>query len=230
MKNRVILLTLVFIFALFCMMGCEKDRDYDEAEVVAAVKKLLPISEKVNEIYYGEGILYDMSLSEADGAYHKADEYSLKEFGVKNITDIKNLTLSCYSKELGNGIIQTKLSSISDEDGIKIYVRYYQKYSALDDSEECIMVYKNADVFLTDTVVYDYNSIRVKDVEGEILIVEVDAEVTNDEGKTQSTTLTVRLIEEEDGWRFDSPTYLKYADDKYYEDLQNQNINKKIKK
>ena len=114
MKNRVILLTLVFIFALFCMIGCEKDRDYDEAEVVAAVKKLLPISEKVNEIYYGEGILYDMNLSEAEGAYHRADEYSLKEFGVKNISDIKNLTLSCYSKDLGNGIIQTKLSSVSD--------------------------------------------------------------------------------------------------------------------
>ena len=222
MKNKVILLTLVFVFMLFCMIGCEKDRKYEEAEVFEAVRKLIPISEKVNEIYYGEGIICDMNLSDADGAYYKADELSLKEFGVKNITDIKNLTYSCYSKELAEGIIQTKLSSVSDDDGIKIYVRYYQKYNALDNSEECIMVYKKAEVFLTDDIIYDYTTLKIKDVVGEVIFVDIDATVTNSEGKSQVRTLTVQLIEQEDGWRLNSPTYLKYTDDKYYEDLQNQ--------
>jgi hypothetical protein len=39
------------------------------------------------------------------------------------------------------------------------------------------------------------------------------ATVTNPEGKVMNQNLTVRLIEEEDGWRLDAPTYARYYED-----------------
>jgi hypothetical protein len=51
--------------------------------------------------------------------------------------------------------------------------------------------------------------------------------VTNSEKKEQIQTLKFSLFEENDGWRINSPTYVKFVDRDYYEDLQNKDKNKK---
>ena len=206
---------------ILIIAGANKNRKYDEQEVVSAAKELILKSEVLNDIYYGEGILYEKNDSEANGYYYPADSVSLKKFGVNNIEDIKTLTKECYTVSLSNNIISTKLSSVSDEDGILSYARYYQKYDALDkEKEECIMVYINAPVYLTDTVVYDYDSICVSGVKGEEVFVTVKVTVTTKDGKKQTQDLKVGLLEESNGWRLNSPTYAKYIDRQYYEDLQ----------
>ena len=119
-------------------------------------------------------------------------------------------------------MISTTLGSVSDEDGIQTMSRYYQKYNALDNKPECIMVNKNAIVYLTDNVVYDYSSIRVSRVEGDTVFVKIDVTVTTEEDKTQTQELEIGLFEESDGWRLNSSTYTKYVDKDYYNDLQNK--------
>ena len=223
MKNKLFLLTIVVIIALFLCNSCSKNREYNETEVIDAAKQLIQKSETLNDIYYGPGIEYVKDESSANGSYYPADYLSLNRFGIETVNDIKNLTLECFTKEYSALMINTKLSSVSDDEGIQGYSRYYQKYNALDNSEECIMVYKDAVIYLTDTVVYDYSSLAVSRVKGEEVFVKISAEVTDTEGKTQTQEIEISLLEEENGWRINSPTYAKYFDRQQYEDLQNDN-------
>ena len=164
MKNKLFLLTLVVIFSLFLCISCSTDREYNEEDVLSSAENLIKKSEVVNEIYYGHGIEYYKDESTANGAYYQADFLSLRRFGVENINDIKKMTTECFTENLSNSMINNTLSSIQDEDGIQTFSRYYQKYSALDNTEECIMVYKDAIVYLTDKVTYDYSTLRVSRV------------------------------------------------------------------
>ena len=220
MKNKLFLLTIVVIISLFFCVSCGKDRKYNEDEVIKAAEELIKKSEMLNDIYYGKGIDYIKDESTADGAYYEADYISLNRFGVENINDIKNMTYECFTKNLSSSMINTILTSVSDDDGIQRYSRYYQKYNALDNKEECIMVYKDAIVYLTDDVVYDYSSIRISRVEKEEVFVKISVSVTDKEKRTQTKEIEISLLEESDGWRINSPTYTKYVDREYYEDLQ----------
>ena len=237
MKNKKVLLTIVVIISILLVISSivilivkntNKNREYDEQEVLAAAVSLIKKSEKLNELYYGKGILHTQDTSAANGYYYPADTSSLRKFGVSTIKDIENLTRECYTVSLSNNIISTKLSSVSDEDGILAYARYYQKYDTLDTKkEECIMVYINSPVYLTDEIEYDYESLSVSGVKGEEVFVTIKVTVTNSEGKTQTKDLEISLLEEENGWRINSPTYVKYFDRQEYDDLQkNKNKNK----
>ncbi len=223
MKNKItaILLTIVVITTVF-LGSCAKNRDYVESEVLEAAERLIRKSVKLNEIYWGEGIAHDQDKSEANGAYYRASSASCSHYGINTIDDLTQLTRETFTVDMSNLIINTKLSSISDEDGIQIYARYYQKYSALDDTPECIMVYDNAEVFLKDDVIYRYETLRVSRVKGESIFVGIDVTVINDEGDIQSSTLEIELIEEDAGFRLNSPTYKRYTDDDYYNELQNK--------
>jgi hypothetical protein len=220
MKNKAFLLIIVVIFGLFLCTSCSKNREYDETEVITAANDLIRKSEKLNDIYYGRGIDYIKDESMANGTYYPAELTSIQKFGIETINDLKNLTVECFTKEYSDLIMRTKLSSVSDDDGIQEYSRYYQKYNALDNSEECIMVRKDALVNLTDTVIYDYSSLHVSRVKKDEVFVKISATVITDDGKTQVQEIEISLLEEESGWRINSPTYVRYFDRQQYEDLQ----------
>ena len=221
MKNKLFLLTFVVIFALFGVTGCEKDRDYDESVVLSEAKILIEKSIVLNDLYYGKGIAWEQNESESNGYYYKADSLSCKSFGVQTLDDIKNLTRDCYTLDYSNQIINTKLTSITDGEGnIRGYARYYQKYNALDDTPECIMVYKNSPVYLTDTVEYHYDTLRIEDVKGEEIFVAISVTVTNEKGESQTKELITSLIEQSSGYRLNQPTYVKYFDKELYDELE----------
>ena len=51
------------------------------------------------------------------------------------------------------------------------------------------------------------------------------ATVTKADGKSQNTTITVALVEEDDGWRIDNPTYANYNEYKdRYDELNNKDL------
>ena len=223
MKSKItaILLTLVVIMTVF-LGSCARNRDYVESEVLEAAKSLISKSARLNEIYWGKGIAHDQDKSGANGAYYRATAESTSHYGIKTVDDLIALTRETFTVDMANLIVNTRLSSISDEDGIKVYARYYQKYNALDDTPECIMVYDNADVFLKDDIIYRYDTLKVSKVVGQSIFVSIDVTVINSEGDIQSSTLEVELIEEDSGFRINSPTYKSYTDDDYYNELQNK--------
>ena len=75
---------------------------------------------------------------------------------------------------------------------------------------------------MVDEVEY-HSSVEALRSEGDVVYVLVLATVTSPEGKVMNTNLEIGLIEEEDGWRINSPTYAKYFDRQQYEDIQNNN-------
>lgn len=208
-----LILSIIVVFSmLFSLSSCgEKNREYDEAEVLSAAENLIKKSERLNKIYWGEGIIYSPDKSLANGAYYSADPESTELLGVNTVDDIINLTKETFTADYAKIAIDTKLSSVSDEDGIQIYARYYQKYSALDNSPECIMVYKNAEIFLKDKCEYDYSTLCIDSVKGQSIFVKIAVKVTNPDGESMTTHAVVELIEEENGFRINTPTYKRYA-------------------
>ena len=220
MKIKALLTTLVVIMSLFFSVSCEKNREYDESDVLYYSENLIKNSIILNEIYYGSGIPYTKDESLADGYYYPASSEYLSKIGIVNIEDIKELTRLCYTEAVSESIIKTKLSSIWSDSGIISYARYYQKYNSLDDSEECIMVYKDSPILLTDTVEYDYDSLYVSGVKGMEVFVKITVNITREDKKSQKREIEIGLLEESGGWRLNSPTYARYVDYDYYNDLK----------
>lgn len=215
MKIKAFLLTLVVIFSAFSLNSCKekvKDREYNESEVLEAARTLIKKSETLNEIYYGHGIEYDIGdTSNANGYYYPADLMSLDKYGVTNVEDIKRLTRECFTTGQSDYMINTVLSSIRDSSGDVIYfARYYQEYETLNENvEKCVMVYSKYEVLLVDTVEYLYDTLRVVDVEGEIIKVQLEVKATSPQGSIQTKKVVVNLLEEDNGFRIDSPTYVR---------------------
>ena len=200
------IISLIFLAALiFTLSSCEKNRKYDEEELFREAETLVEKSKILNEIYWGEGISYIDDDSLANGYYYMADPASLYKYGFDTIDELKSLTKEVFTKEYSESIFKTALSAINDATSIGGYTRYFQDF-------ECIRVYKKATVFLTDKVEYDYGTLKVKKVKGEKITVSVKATVIRDE-MSQTRECEIVLIEEENGFRIDTPTYLVYREE-----------------
>ena len=225
MKKWVKLLSLLLTFVCFSLslISCERNRTYDEAEVKAAAEELILLSVDLNEIYYGKGIDYSSDVSTSSGNYYEASHSSLKKFGIQTIEDLVKKTTRVYTSDYSNEIFETKIGGVYSGEGSFELSRYYQKTDVLTGENICIMVYSLAKVYLTDTVEYDFENMTVLRSKGERVYVSVPVAVTNEEGKSQKIDIEIALIEEENGWRLDSPTYAKYNEYlDYYNDLQNK--------
>ena len=76
---------------------------------------------------------------------------------------------------------------------------------------------------IPDKVEYLYDTLTGTHSEGETVYVKIQANVTRDEEHSQIREMVIGLVEEETGWRIDTPTYLKYNDrQEEYEDLQDK--------
>ena len=214
--KRLICLLLTSV-ALLSLVSC--NRRYNEDEVITSAEALLKKAEVLNEIYYGRGIQY-ITSGYVDGYYYEADPIHLNSLGFRTIEELKNKTLEVFTYGYAEEIFNTKLSAIEDETGVQQMTRYYQRYDGPNVlAPICIMVYSKAPVLFKDKIVYDYDSLRVMGSKKQTVLVEIDATVTNEEGKSQTVTVNLNLIEEDDGWKIDNPCYANYNDsaDKYNE-------------
>ena len=218
--KKIITLILVFSLVLSLSLGLSScDREYDANEVSTAAKDLIEKSLLLNKIYWGEGIPYMQSVSAS--LYCEADFIALSGLGFYTVDELKKKTEEVFSKAYCEDIFETSFSSIKDGEEIQFYARYYQKYE--DEFQTipiCIMVYSRFENLLPDKVEYLYDTLTVTHSEGDVVYVKVDAKVTKDEEHEQIKEMTIGLIEEENGWRIDTSTYLKYNDrQEEYEDL-----------
>ena len=222
MSKRILsfLLILVVFFTVLSIVGCgEKNREYDENEVLEASRNLIPKSVILNELFYGYGIAADLSSTKFNGVYYEADFISQDKFKINSVDEMKSKIKECFSSDYSNLIISTKLSSILDENGTPIaLVRYYQDPT----DTEIIMVNKDASVDLKDKLEYLYDSLRVVESRGQEVFVAIDVKITTEDKKEQTRTVEVALIEENGEWKINSPTYTTYFDRDKYDDLQNK--------
>ena len=203
---------LLLALSLSLLVSCG-ELEYDEAEVSAAAKELIPKTEEINNIYWGPGIGYTSDLSTSNGYYFEALITDLDKYGIKTIDDLKKKTEAVFSASYCENIFATKLNSVSDEDGVYSYARYYQKYSDANQTvPDTIMVYTKAIVLLSDGVEYLTDTLKVEYSDRERVYVTLDVKVTRGD-ESQIRSLTVGLVPGDNGWRIDTPTYISYDKD-----------------
>ena len=217
MVYKRIIATLLIALSLFSLFSCERDREYDEEQVLSATRELIDKSYKLNELLWGKGLSFS---DEGIGIYKLATEESLSEYGISTLEDIKNMAREVFSSMyLGIVFNSDVFTSVKIDDVIKSYARYYQKYDE-DDEPAGIMVRSDYEYELKGS--YEYaDALSVIDVEGEIIVVRALATATSENDKTKTFEVDLRLIEEEGGWRLISPTYVVYNEySDIYEDLK----------
>ena len=210
---------LLIISICTSMISCEKNRKYDTDEVIGAARILIEKSIPLNELLYGKGIAY---TDEGVGIYKRADKSSLDSFGISNLDQVKRMIKEIYSDSYSETIFNSDtFSSIKIDDVIKSYNRYYQEYDK-DGNPTYIMVNSKYEYFLKGSYEY-HESMEIIGVKGEVITVRTLVTVTGENGKVKNINLDIRLIEQENGWRLESPTYAVYNE---YTDLYDE-LNKK---
>lgn len=234
MKKFLSLLCVVLAAFLLTSCGGEKiiDRSYDEKEVSDAARSLIAASATLNEIFYGTGIpASDAEDAIEYGSYKEADAAYLAEVGFESLSQLEEMTRAVFSEGQSDWMIDGKLDRVLDEDGNIIgYARYYEREEKKIDAQtgatvQRTVIFVNTSptfVMVDGEVYYDLDSLRVDRSRGEHVIVSLSVRVTDEAGEDHTVRRSYRLLEESDGWRLDSPTYIKYnADtDRYYEQLQ----------
>ena len=208
--KRIISFILLYSILTLSLISCG-DREYNEQEVISAAKILISDSELLNEVYWGKGIPYTEDKNTSDGVYYEALYAYHSKMGFNTVSELRELTAKTFSDDYCIQIYSSVLANVQDGDKAILLARYYQKFSAADlNSPESIMVNTTWKAILTDEVEYDLESIKVLGSEGDKVIITVDATVKRTGYDPQIRTIEVDLIEEDDGWRLDSPTSLKY--------------------
>lgn len=201
MKKLISLTAAVLL--LFSLVSCkEKNREYDEKEVKTAAEKLIFESGELNGVLWGEGLEYDAESRFKNGFYCPATDVALEKLGISDLDGLKEKCAGVFSSAYCDSIYNTVFSSFGDDDSVLGYARYYQ-------GEGFIMVFSKANVLLKDRVEYLFDTLSVKGAEGEKVFVTLSVKVTRGD-KFQIQTVDIGLIEEADGWRIDTPTYLVY--------------------
>ena len=209
--KRIVCSLLILIISLLAITSCG-EVEYDEAEVKAAARELIEDSKILNDIYWGDGIMYYEDKNTSDGVYYRALETHHYVLGFKTIDELKTMTQKTFSSGYCANIYSTILTSVQDGDKAIILSRYYQKYNVKDGvTPEYIMVNSSWTKILYGEVTYDYDSIKVTGSEDETVFVTVNATVTLDDLEPQTREIRVSLVKEDAGWRIDSPTYLNYV-------------------
>lgn len=215
-------LAILMLLSVFSLSSC--NRRYDEEEVLAAAKELLKASEMLNIVYFGSGIEYFDSEDEI-GYYRKANPAHLEALGFSTIDELKKITEKTFSTSLSNTVYSTVLSSLTTETTLVSPARYHQAYDEKTGEPTHIMVYTKFAQLLKSTVEYNYDSLRVNGSKKENVYLSVDATVTSEDGKSQVTTVSFSVIEEENGWRLNSTTYANYnASKDRYDELKDKDI------
>ena len=212
--RRVVSVLLICALIVFSLVSCgEKNRTYDEDEVLAAARALLPAAEALNEIYYGDGIRPDTERTEEkNGVYYPALAEDLARYSLTTVEELKERTRATFTSSYATLIFSTKLSAVSDGDNIKTFSRFYQAYDGTGEDKKptFFMVNSEESGLLTDTLTYDYGSLAVEGAEGDIVYVTLSVVAENDKGERATIPLRVGLLEEDGGWRIDTPTYARY--------------------
>ena len=209
-----VILVAIIVWVVVASLTREDEvvnREYDEAEVISAAKELIGDTLVLNEIFWGKGIPYTEDANLAEGNYFPASEVYLASIGVTTVEDIKNLARAVYSDNICDWVFETVFSSVTDTGNTPMLARYVQKMGGDNlDVPEYILVYRDAEYWLTDTVEYNLENIEVIGSEGERVKIKTLVTVTNPDGKVMNINKELALVEEADGWRLDTPTYARY--------------------
>jgi hypothetical protein len=205
--KRAIALILVIVTALSVLTSC--DRSYDEEEVVAAAKELLPTAAVLNSVYYGNGINASASGYQ-NGSYYEADFLHLNKLGFDTVAELEALTMQTFSVKYASSIIDYYLHPAPEGEPYRT-VRYYQAYDLDDPTVPVrIMVYSKHVPIFDDRLTYDLDTVKAVGSTKDIVNMTVEATVKDADGNEQRVTVRFGLYEEKVGWRISGTCFANY--------------------
>lgn len=224
--KRILCFTLILATVVPVLTFTSCNRKYDEAEVIPAATELLKKSEVLNVVLFGEGIATAGGGAQS-GAYKEADFLHLNKLGFTTVSELEAMVRETFTAEYSSYVVSTILKPITVDGVMYSNSRYYQLYADEVNKIDpvCIMVHTEYEYIFTDKVSYDYSTLKVKDVKKKTLFMSVMATVTNRSGESQSTEVVFELIEENNGWRINTGTFVNYnAYRDKYDELKDQDI------
>lgn len=203
---KITVLCLVFLCLLSALSGCAKP---DEATFLAEVTQLLTEAEKVNVLCFGEGLLPKEGGYKV-GSYTEASEESLAYFGVTSVASIKAKIAAVYSVTATAWVEKVTLSATYEDSEVLSYSRYYDTTVEEEAGDRAVIMVKNGHEALL-TARATYSNVRVVELSSRRAEILVDVTVTNAEGESRTEKdVSLKLRNEENGWRFDEATYQNY--------------------
>lgn len=209
--TRIIAFFITLVIATTALFSCGSSVDIDEIREV--LSDLIPKSEELNVIYFGEGLpissdreLVEKFYSSFDSDieminYHPVDP----DCGYTSEDEIRAATLEVFTAEYSeylferafNGISATLGEGTDSQTNVSaIYAMYIMQKNTLtvrlDLADEAIPLGR----------VYDISAAEIVRTRGNYVVVSVPSTF---DGKSEDIEL--KLVKTPDGWRLDSPTY-----------------------
>ena len=217
-----LVLSVLMLASTLLITAC--NRKYDEAEVLEVGESLMRRAEVLNFVYYGSGIEY-FDKDDSTSRYRSANPEHLKTLGFSTLEELMKMTEEVFSVGYTNTVYSTVLSTLRDDTTVVSYARYYQAYDEQTNEPTEIMVFSNYPYAMKGRIEYDYATLRVEGSKKEKVKLLIDATVFNEAGQSQKTTVTISLVEEENGWRISNPTYAIYNEYKdRYDELKDKDL------
>ena len=217
-----LVLSVLMLASTLLITAC--NRKYDEAEVLKVGESLMRRAEVLNFVYYGSGIEY-FDKDDSTSRYRSANPEHLKTLGFSTLEELMKMTEEVFSVGYTNTVYSTVLSTLRDDTTVVSYARYYQAYDEQTNEPTEIMVFSNYPYAMKGHIEYDYATLRVEGSKKEKVKLLIDATVFNEAGQSQKTTVTISLVEEENGWRISNPTYANYNEYKdRYDELKDKDL------
>ena len=217
MKSKLLAILLCLCLCIPTLVSCgEENREYVESEVVAATKELIQKSLILNEIYWGDGIRYEIPEGEnvEIKGYLPARQEHLDElsevYGIRDLATLKEKTREVFSETGYNWVVSSCLTNVTGETGIIKYARYYQSTKNSETGAiDALMVYTEVQSIYenTQSVEYIYDDMHVTGVDGEVITVSLKVKTVGKNGESNTRPFTVQVIEEASGWRLHGASY-----------------------
>ncbi|MBQ5356139.1 MAG: hypothetical protein IIU08_09740 [Clostridia bacterium] len=211
MKKRIFFLSILVLLLL--LTGCSGPKHTAE-ELKPVLDDLLPRAAEINEIYFGDGLPTNRDENAVRAFYETFDtdiaaiSYTPVDpaCGYETVDDIRRATLEVFTDTYAETLFDRAFTGISDvfDEGTETEHRTTALYA----------MYLEQDGFLTKRVDVGRDSIplgRTYDT-GTLTVLRenstgVEVRLSSFVNGEPSVDVEIWLVETEDGWRIDSPTY-----------------------
>lgn len=214
---RSVIAVTLLLSLILSLLSCKEEynREYNKEEVEHEAMRLINESLILNEIIYGKGI--DYIEDDTNLIYKKADKASLEYYKINSLSDIKTRLSSVFSKSYVDAIYRSDIfTPLVEDDVTKRYARYFEE-----ENDGVLDIFVNIcyDYALKNSYEYVGGVVADRSV-GDYVYVKATVKATREDGKVKEFPIEIRLVEEENGWRLASSTYLVYNEyTDIYEDM-----------
>lgn len=198
MKKRIIVFAVMLAVLALAFTACaKKPSGLLEDEIKAIYEDLIPRSQEMNVILWGEGIAPEDNASALDSVT-AAQYYPVSDSSpYQSVNDLMDALSGIFSDGYMNIITASVFTETIDPDdeSYNIYPRYIDKKGEL-----CVDITYEGFKLATEI---DMSSMTVVKDTADTIICEFDYVYDMEKSGTKKIT----IVNEADGWRLDSPTY-----------------------